>query len=57
MTKQEFIRNYTRAISLEVWGQPNPNTKVILELIGSLYDQQQMIQYLDNRIIDLESDL
>lgn len=54
MTKQEFVKNYTKAMHLDVLGQPNLNTKVILELIGSLYDQQQMIDYLDNRIIDLE---
>lgn len=54
MTKEEFVENYYKAINLKVWGVPNSDTKVVLEIIGSLYDQQQMIDYLDNRIIDLE---
>lgn len=54
MTKEEFVENYSKAIALKVWGVPNANTKIVLEIIGSLYDQQQMIDYLDNRIIDLE---
>lgn len=54
MTKEEFVENYSKAISLKVWGVPNADTKIVLEIIGSLYDQQQMIDYLDNRIIDLE---
>lgn len=54
MTREEFIENYTRSMNLVVFGLPNPDTRVIQSLIGSLYDQQQMIEYLDNRIIDLE---
>lgn len=54
MTREEFIENYTKSMNLAVFGLPNPDTRVIQSLIGSLYDQQQMIEYLDNRIIDLE---
>lgn len=54
MTREEFITNYTRAMAITVLSPANPNVRVIQELIGSIYDQQQMIEYLDNRIIDLE---
>lgn len=54
MNKEEFINNYTKAINLVVYGEPNAVTRVIQEIIGSLYDQQQMVEYLDSRIIDLE---
>jgi hypothetical protein len=54
MTREEFVENYTKSMNLVVFGLPNPDTRVIQNLIGSIYDQQQMIEYLDNRIIDLE---
>lgn len=54
MTREDFVENYTKSMDLVVFGLPNPNTRVMKELIGSIYDQQQMIEYLDNRIIDLE---
>lgn len=50
MNKEDFVRNYTKAMHLEVWGQPNPNTKVILELIGSIYDLQQQIAELQEKV-------
>lgn len=54
VVREEFITNYTKAMDIAVLGAANPNVRVIQELIGSIYDQQQMLEYLDNRIIDLE---
>lgn len=53
-SREEFVQNYTKSMDITVLGPANPNVRVIQELIGSVYDQQQMIEYLDNRIIDLE---
>lgn len=51
---EEFVQNYTKSMDITVLGPANPNVRVIQELIESAYDQQQMIEYLDSRIIDLE---
>lgn len=54
MNKEEFVDYYIKALDIEIFGEPKPSVRVTQELIGSIYDQQQMIDYLDNRIIDLE---
>lgn len=54
MTREEFLYNFVKAEQVVVHIKDDPTVKIIQALIGSLYDQQQMIEYLDNRIIDLE---
>lgn len=54
MTKEEFITNFVLAEKAIAYRTDDPTVKIIQALIGSIYDQQQIIDYLDNRIIDLE---
>lgn len=54
MSKEEFVTNYTKSLGLVVLDSKHPDGRVIHALIESVYDQQQMIEYLDSRIIDLE---
>lgn len=53
MTREEFIKNFLSAEGIIVLSE-SADVRVVLTLIGSIYDQQQMIEYLDNRVIDLE---
>lgn len=53
VSREEFIINYAKAEGLQV-NELTPGVVMLQALIGSVYDQQQMIEYLDNRIIDLE---
>jgi len=53
MTREEFIINFLSAEGIIVPSE-SADVRVVLTLIGSIYDQQQMIEYLDNRVIDLE---
>lgn len=54
MTREEFIHNYICATNGCIWTDKRDGDDIIKSLVGSIYDQQQMIEYLDNRIIDLE---
>lgn len=53
MKREEFIKNFLSAEGIIVLSE-SADVRVVLTLIGSIYDQQQMIEYLDNRVIDLE---
>lgn len=53
VSREEFITNYAKAEGLQV-NELTPGVVMLQALISSVYDQQQMIEYLDNRIIDLE---
>lgn len=54
MNREEFVRNYVKELNLFETGVWDGGIILIKSLIGSIYDQQQMIEYLDSRIIDLE---
>lgn len=56
MTREEFIKNFIASEGAVILAESfqSADLRVILSLIGSIYDQQEMIEYLDNRVIDLE---
>lgn len=56
MTREEFIKNFIASEGAVILPESfqSADLRVILSLIGSIYDQQEMIEYLDNRVIDLE---
>lgn len=54
MNREEFIHNYISITNGCIWSDREDGEDILKSLIGSIYDQQQMIEYLDNRIIDLE---
>lgn len=56
MTREEFIKNFIASEGAVILPESSQSAdlRVILSLIGSIYDQQEMIEYLDNRVIDLE---
>lgn len=54
MTRQEFIDNFIAAEKAVILPPANKEVQIICSLIGSIYDQQQMIDYLDTRLIELE---
>lgn len=58
MTREEFIKNYLRTEQLFIIdpsdgnckGSELPEVRIILALIGSIYDLQQQIAQLQERI-------
>lgn len=53
MTREEFVKNFLSAEGVIIVSE-SADVRIVVSLIGSIYDQQQMIEYLDNRVIDLE---
>lgn len=53
MTREEFVKNFLSAEGAIIASE-SADVRIVVSLIGSIYDQQQMIEYLDNRVIDLE---
>lgn len=71
MTREDFIENYIRSQGLTFLHQiidgevfTSPDVKVTKEIIGSIFDLQQqiaqkdeVIDYLDKRLINLEQEV
>lgn len=52
-TREEFIHNFIRAEQAIVYRLDDPTVKVIQALIGSVYDLQQQIAALQEKIDEL----
>lgn len=52
MTREEFILNYIKAEDVAVRGdeEVQPHERVTLALIGSIYDLQEQITQLNNKL-------
>lgn len=50
MSREEFIKSYLRSLSVskQPGGENHAQTRVILELIGSIWDLQQQITQLQD---------
>ena len=60
MTREEFIRNFLRADDAYLIGgieyvNPDPNVRIVTSLIGSIYDLQQQIAELQEKIDEHKS--
>lgn len=46
MTREEFVDNYLASLDVVPFNKEDYTTKLILEMIGSIYDLQQQIKRL-----------
>lgn len=56
MTREEFIKNFVESEGGVILTD-GADVRIVCNLIGAIYDQQQMIDYLDTRLIDLEREI
>lgn len=50
MKREDFVMNYLKTLDVSVDGRPDPNVRVILQLIESIYDLQQQINELFHKL-------
>lgn len=49
MKREDFVINYLKALDVHIDGRSNPNVRVTLQLIESIYDVQQQINELQEK--------
>lgn len=55
MTREEFVDNYLASLGVVPFNKEDCTTLVVLEVIGSIYDLQEQVENLNERVNYLQS--